>query len=163
MQALRQLLGLLAQLVLLARQPFELSLQLLRVESFAIPLQVTLLAIERILTPRELTDPLERIVLLILSTLFSRIRSLVVGFLTAAQLVIEQTGKIRFGAIRPSTSAGLLRSRDLSPPDLRCCFQQLIERLHLVRKRGARTRSIELADGTTHRLERKAKRVVTGR
>ena len=73
MQALRQLLGLLAQLVLLARQPFELSLQLLRVESFAIPLQVTLLAIERILTPRELPNAFQRIVLPVLLPCLGRI------------------------------------------------------------------------------------------
>ena len=105
---LRQLLGLLAKLVLFASQALELTFQLLGFHLLAIAGEFALLAIERVLPPRELANPIERILLRGLGPLLGGIRRLVIGRLPLTQLLIEEAREIRFGPILPAAATRLL-------------------------------------------------------
>ena len=163
LHALAQLLGLLPQLILLPRQALELPLQFRLVHLFAVSRDITLLAIERILPPRQLTDPFERIVLVLFLPLLGRVWCLVIGFLPAPQFLIEQARQIRFGTVRAATTAGLLLPRNLAAPVFSLGLEQLIERLHLMGQRAGGIDLVELVHGATHRFDRAAHGVVARR
>src|SRR5690606_87957 len=106
----RQPFGLLAKVVLLARQTFELAPELLLFHLLAAALQVLALAVERFLAARELANPLERVLTALwLLALFGGVRRLVVGLLQPAKLPVEQVRQVGFRTILPAASASLLR------------------------------------------------------
>ena len=161
---LRELFGLLPQLVLFAGQALELPLQLGFFELVAIPREIALLPVERILAPGELANPLEQIVLLVVVLpLFGRVGRLVIRGLALAQLLIEQRRQVGLRAIRSAAASGLLRPRHLAAARVGNRLEQVVERFHLVRQRRRRADLVQLADRAPHRLDRAAERIFARR
>ena len=112
---MRELIRFLPQLVLLAGQPFELSLEFLFFDLRTVGGEVALLPIERVLSSRELANLVQRILLRLFLPLFSGGGRFVVGLVALAQLLIKQRRKIRLGPVHSATAATLLLSRHLTP------------------------------------------------
>ena len=116
---------------------------------------------ELVLTPSEVFDGVERAGLRV-GSLRRALRGLVVGLLLAPQLLVEQRRdvEVAVGVARPGRRGV---ERHLSMPDLHLRLQQLVERLHLGRKRLARLQGLEGHDGAVHGSHRRRHGIFLGR
>jgi hypothetical protein len=146
-----------------AQAAFELTPQFFLLDLSAVAREIALLPIQRILTPRELPNLLERIFLLVLLALFGRRRRLVVRLVALTQFLIEQRREIRIRPVHATAATGLLLTCHLPAAVFRIRFQQLIERFHLVRERAGGAHLIEFDNRAAHRFDGLADWIVAWR
>ena len=132
----RELLRLLPELGLIARELFELPLQLLFGHSIPLPRKLLLLLEQLVLPARQVLDLVERLAIRILS-LLARGRRLVIGLLRSLQLLVEQRRDVVIPVAVPGAALARLLARNLTLLDVGLRLQQRVERLHLGRQRLA--------------------------
>ena len=143
----RDLLELLAQLVLLACELLELTLQLGL--AHLPPLELLLLLEQLVLPPRELADLVERARARLIFLLRAG-RRLVIGLLRPLQLLVEE----RRDVVIPVVIAGAARTGLLAChlPSLHIGLrlEEMIQRFHLRRQRVCSFEGIERGHGAAH-------------
>ena len=143
------LLGAVAQLVLLARQTVQLPPPLLVREARLVARELLLAPHQFVLPPRQLLDAVDSGLVAVLG-LFSARLVLVVGLLVLRQLLVEQARQVLRRAV---LSVALPRTLLLNLPLLHVGLrlEQRVQRLHLVRHRTGGPKRVEFAHGRAHR------------
>ena len=153
---LRQLFGLLAQLVLITREAFELPLDFLGAQAGLIPGQLTLLLRQRLLPASQLTNARKGVLVFValFRARFARGRRFVVRLLPLAQLLFKQRRQIERLAVTVAPAALRLLHGDLPAANLGLGLQQVTKRGFFKRQRLGRAQAIEFGHRLAHGPDR---------
>ena len=153
---LRQLFGLLAQLVLIAREAFELPLDFLGAQAGLVPGQLTLLLRQRLLPARQLANAREWVLVFValFRARFARGRRFVVRLLPLAQLLFKERRQIERLAVTVAPAALRLLHGDLPAANLGLGLQQVTKRGFFKRQRLAGAELVEFGHRLSHGPDR---------